>query len=181
MNFRTTLIYSSFLIFVCFTNFLSAQTTGSRNITINLSEVALLDIEPNVNTISFNFTAPTEAGLPILTPAANTTKWLNYTSAKANATANRNVTAQINQTCPGITIKLQAGPATGGGGTLGISTGQKSLTTTAQTIINGIGGAFTGNGANNGHQLTISTEITNYTQLVQTNNQTITITYTISN
>ncbi len=91
------------------------------------------------------------------------------------------ITAQIDQTFPGIALKLLAGTATGGGGTLGVSTGQKTLTTSPQIIISGIGGAFTGNGVNNGHQLTLATEITNYTQLVQTSSQTITITYTISN
>lgn len=181
MNNSIVLFCCCFLLSMCSTSLLYAQTIGSKNVSLNLSEVALLDIEPNTNNISFNFTAPTEAGMPISNPTANTTKWLNYTSAKATTTANRTVSAQIDQIIPGIAIKLQAGSATGGGGTLGTTTGQKTLTTSAQTIINGIGGAFTGNGANHGHQLTISATITNYTQLVQTNNKTIIITYTISN
>lgn len=169
------------LLSLCFTNLLYAQTTGSKNVSLALSEFALLDIEPNTNVIAFNFSPPTQAGMPISTPAVNTSKWINYTSAKATATPNRTISAQIDQLIPGITVKVQAATAIGGGGTLGTTTGLQTLNTSAQTIISGIGGAFTGNGTSNGHQLSISTQITTYTQLVQTSNQTITLTYTISN
>lgn len=58
------------------------QTTGSRNISIALPKVALLDIEP-VGTIAMNFLPPTDAGRPVASPAINTSKWINYTSAIA--------------------------------------------------------------------------------------------------
>ncbi|KAA5531723.1 hypothetical protein F0460_15375 [Paenimyroides baculatum] len=174
------LFYNTVLLLFCGTNDIFAQTTGNRNITLSLSEVALLDIEPNINTIAFNFTTPTEAGMPISKPSVNTTKWINYTSAKATTSPHRIITSQIDQLFPGISIRLQAANSVGGGGSLGTSTGQITLSTSPQTIINAIGGAYTGNGSNNGHQLTISTDITNYTDLVKTTNQLITITYTIS-
>lgn len=162
--------------------FISAQTTGSRAINLNLSEVALLDIEPSMAAISFGFLAPSEAGKPIIIPAVNTTKWLNYTSAIQTATPKRVVTAQIDQLFSGLFIKIQAAAATGsGGGERGVSIGKTTLTTTPTTIINSIGGAFTGTGINNGHLLSISLEVDDYKKLVQTTNKIITITYTISN
>lgn len=170
------------LLFFCGTFFLSAQTSGSRNISINLSEIALLDIEPSMTAISFSFLAPTEAGRPLTIPAVNTTKWLNYTSAKKTTTAARFITAQIDQSFAGLFIKLQAAAASGsGGGALGTSAGKVTLTTSPTTIITAIGGAYTGNGINNGHLLNISLEVDDYKKLVQTTSKIITITYTISN
>ncbi|MGG5210625.1 hypothetical protein ACQWU4_16995 [Chryseobacterium sp. MIQD13] len=157
-----------------------SQTTGNRNISVTLPVVTLLDIEPTGN-FSLNFTAPTEAGSAVTAPASNTSKWINYTSAIAPAGLTRRVTASVNQTIPGVDIKLQAAAASGsGGGTLGISSGQLTLSTTAVNIITGIGGAFTGNGANNGHRLTISLTVNTYANLSARTNTPIVITYTIT-
>lgn len=146
---------------------------------VTLPIVTLLDIEPTGN-ITLSFVAPTEAGLPITNPAVNTTKWINYTSAIAAGGLTRRVTASVNQTITGVDIKLQAAAASGaGGGTLGIPTAQVTLTTTPINIITGIGGAFTGNGANNGHRLTISLVPNTYANLARTNTPVV-ITYTIT-
>lgn len=158
---------------------LRAQTSGSRNVNLNLQEIALLDIEPT-GTLNFSFTAPSEAGNTLTTPSANTTKWLNYTSAVTVGNT-RNVTAHIDAALPGVAIKIQAGAvAAGGGGALGVSAGQVTLSTTPVNIITGIGGAYTGNGTNRGHQLTISLEVSDFSELSQTTNEVITITYTIT-
>lgn len=158
----------------------SSQTTGNRTVAVTLPVVTLLDIEPTGN-IALNFTAPTEAGLPLVAPAANTTKWINYTSAIASGGLTRRVTAQVNQVIPGVDIKLQAAAASGsGGGTLGTPTAQVTLTTTAVNIITGIGGAFTGNGANNGHRLTINLVVNSYSNLNTRSNTPVVITYTIT-
>lgn len=146
---------------------------------VTLPIVTLLDIEPTGN-ITLSFVAPTEAGLPITNPTVNTTKWINYTSAIAAGGLTRRVTASVNQTIAGMDIKLQAAAASGaGGGTLGTPTAQVTLTTTPINIITGIGGAFTGNGANNGHRLTISLVPNTYGNLSQTNTPVV-ITYTIT-
>ncbi len=161
-------------------HFTSSQTTGNRTVTVTLPIVTLLDIEP-AGTIAMNFTAPTEAGQPLVAPTANTTKWINYTSAIASGGLTRRVTASVNQVIPGVDIRLQAAAAAGsGGGTLGTPTAQVTLTTTAVNIITGIGGAFTGNGANNGHRLTISLIVNNYANLNTRANTPVVITYTIT-
>lgn len=173
---------TNILIMICFILSYKAlsQTTGNRTIAVTLPVVTLLDVEPTGN-ISLSFTAPTEAGRSILNPAANTTKWINYTSAIAPAGLTRRITASVNQTIPGVDIKIQAATASGaGGGTFGTPSGLITLTTTATTIISGIGGAFTGNGANNGHRLTISLTQNTYANLSARTNTSVVITYTIT-
>ncbi|WP_278551006.1 hypothetical protein [Elizabethkingia bruuniana] len=157
-----------------------SQLSSSKEISITLPIVTLLDIEP-AGGISLSFIAPTEAGRPLTSPTANTTKWINYTSAIAIGGVSRKVTASVSNLVPGVDIRLQAAAATGvGGGTLGTSTGQITLSTTPQTIISGIGGAYTGDGVNNGHQLTISLATNTYGNIQAQNNNTIVITYTIT-
>ncbi|WP_294236478.1 hypothetical protein [Chryseobacterium endophyticum] len=169
-----------FLISLFLSCSLFSQTTGSRTVTVTLPVVTLMDVEP-AGTITFNYTAPAEAGNAVVLPTSNITKWINYTSAITTAGVTRRITASISQIIPGTDIRIQAAAASGsGGGTLGISSGQIILTTTAQTIISGIGGAFTGNGANNGHQLTISLATNSYTNLAARSNTPIVITYTIT-
>lgn len=159
---------------------LFSQTTGSSAVSVTLPVVTLMDIEPTGNII-LNFVAPTEAGLAIINPAVNTTKWINYSSAIAPAGPTRRITASINPVIPGVSIRVQAAAASGsGGGTLGTSSGLVTLTATAATIIGGIGGAFTGNGTNNGHQLTISLVTNTYANLSARTNTPVVITYTIT-
>ncbi|WON94831.1 hypothetical protein ACLCDV_07670 [Sphingobacterium sp. Lzh-3] len=171
------------LIYICTLSFpfsSAAQLTGSKNVILTLPTVALLDIEP-AGLINMNFTAPTEAGSPLVNPTPNTSKWLNYTSAIAAAGSNRIITASISKIVPGIDIKLStASAAMGGGGALGTPSGQIILTTIAQTIVSGIGGAYTGNGANFGHQLTLTISPNNYATLSSANSTSIIIRYTIS-
>ncbi|WP_343664306.1 hypothetical protein [Chryseobacterium mucoviscidosis] len=169
-----------FLLFLMISCYLFSQTTGSRNIAVTLPVVTLMDIEPS-GAISLNYTAPNEGGNAITAPAANTSKWINYTSAIAPSGLSRRITASVNQTIPGIDIKIQAATASGsGGGTLGIPSAQITLTTVAQTVISGIGGAFTGNGSNNGHQLTVTLVTNNYSSLNARSNTPVIITYTIT-
>ncbi|MBB6372636.1 hypothetical protein [Chryseobacterium shigense] len=159
---------------------MSAPIFSQTLIAVTLPIVTLLDIEPT-GTFTLNFTAPTEAGQALTTPAANTTKWVNYTSAIASGGLTRRVTASINQTIPGVNINIQAAAASGaGGGTLGTPSGIVTLSTTAATIITGIGGAFTGTGANNGHRLTISLAVNSYANLSARTNTPVIITYTIT-
>ncbi|MCX8525848.1 hypothetical protein OF897_18180 [Chryseobacterium formosus] len=170
----------SFFIGLIISCQLFSQTTGNRTVGITLPVVALMDIETPA-TITLNFTAPTEAGKPVVAPSSNTTKWINYTSAIAQGGLTRRITASVNQVLPGITIRIQAAAASGsGGGSLGIPSAQITLSTTSQTIISGIGGAFTGNGANNGHRLTISLLANTYGNLSARTNTPVVITYTIT-
>ncbi|KPE49568.1 hypothetical protein AOB46_19705 [Chryseobacterium indologenes] len=154
--------------------------SANISVSMTLPIVALMDIEPSGN-INLNFTAPTEAGNALVNPVPNTSKWINYTSAIASGGLTRRITASVNKVIAGVNIRLQAASASGtGGGTLGTPTGQVILTTTPVTIISGIGGAYTGNGANNGHGLTLSLVPGNYASLQAQANTAITIVYTIT-
>lgn len=159
---------------------LFAQTTANFAINLNLTEVAILDIESQNGSSLFNFLLPTEAGISLVIPSTNTSNWLNYTSAKRESSPTRNITARVDQVLSGIAIKMQASSSSGVGA-IGTTTGKVTLTTNPIIIINGIGGAFTGNGVNKGHQLNISLEVNNYSELIKTTNKIVTITYTISN
>ena len=160
----------------------SGLYSQSANITVTMTLpiVTLMDIEPSGN-ITLNFTPPTEAGNALVNPTPNTSKWINYTSAIATGGLTRRITASVNKVIDGVNIRLQAAAASGaGGGTLGTSTGQVTLTTTPVTIISGIGGAYTGNGTNNGHGITISLVPGNYANLQAQANTAINIIYTIT-
>lgn len=169
-----------FVITFTISSHVFSQTTGNRTAAVTLPVVTLMDIEP-AGAIAMNFIAPTEAGRPIVSPATNTTKWINYTSAIAAGGLSRKITASVSPVIPGIDIKIQAAAATGsGGGTLGTPSAQVTLNTTSQTIISGIGGSFTGNGANNGHRLTISLSPNTYSNLSARTNTAVVIVYTIT-
>lgn len=174
------LIRSILLIVFCAVYSSTYSQTSSTTVTLTLPKVTLMDIEPT-GSITLNFTRPTEAGNSLVAPAPNTSKWINYTSAIASGGLTRRITASVNTVIPGVNIRIQAAAASGaGGGTLGTSAGQVILTTTPTTIISGIGGAYTGNGANNGHALTISLATSTYGNLQAQTNTAIVITYTIT-
>ncbi|REC42534.1 hypothetical protein [Chryseobacterium pennipullorum] len=170
---------------------LSAQDTktDSHTITISIPEVALVDIEPAATkNLTLGFTAPTEAGNPVIPATANSTLWLNYSSIKSETEPTRNVTVSLNAPIPGVDINVTAAAATGsGGGTLGLSAGLLTLSAAGQTIVSGIGSAYTGNGANNGHNLTYALAagsgpggVAAYADLQATPTTQATVTYTIS-
>jgi len=164
------------LLFILITT--KAQSVAESKVKFTLDPIALVDIEYSTPT-NLTFLSPTEAGLPLVVPNLNNTNWINYTSAITRNGVKRRITASLNELIPGVTIKLIAGPAAlYGAGNKGLSTGQQTLNTFAQTIINEIGGTYTGNGTNRGHQLSITAEIDRYENLTRIN-KIIVVTYTI--
>lgn len=165
------------------------SNTDSHTISITVPEVALADIEPAANkNITLGFTAPTEAGLPIVADGTDNTLWLNYSSIKSASDTTRNVSVKLDALIPGIDINLTAAAASGSGeGDLGTPSAQLTLSAADQTLISGIGSAYTGDGANNGHNLTYalapgsgSGTIATYADLEATSTAVATVTYTIS-
>ncbi|MFN3784070.1 MAG: hypothetical protein ACK4R6_09130 [Spirosomataceae bacterium] len=166
------------LLFFCFNGLLHAQTA---NVTVNLTfpSVALLDVEPNTENISFTLSAPTDAGQAIQTVASNSSKWLNFSSA-VGIGVTRRITAQYTGTLPaGVGITLSTANYVGSGaGTLGTAVPIITLSTAAQTIVNSIGGAFTGNGGSTGYNLTFAPILLDYASL-RSQSATITVIYTL--
>ncbi|WP_139421836.1 hypothetical protein [Chryseobacterium mulctrae] len=188
---KTTITLAMSLATFTLSSNLQAQDINkdTHTITISVPEVALVDIEPAATkNIILGFTAPIEAGNPITPSTANSTLWLNYSSIKSVADPTRTVSVSVNALIPGIDIHVTAAAATGfGGGLVGDPAAQLTLSATDQTIISGIGSAYTGNGVNNGHNLTYALAagsgpggVAVYSELQAMANTTATVTYTIS-
>ncbi|MBO6183849.1 MAG: hypothetical protein J6O88_04030 [Chryseobacterium sp.] len=187
---KTTIsLVLTFAAFALSANLKAQLLTDNHTVTISVPEVALVDIEPSATkNITLGFTAPTEAGNAITPSTANTTLWLNYSSIKSVADPTRSVSVSVNEIIPGIDIQVTAAPATGsGGGAVGTAAAQLTLKATPQNIISGIGSAYTGNGANNGHNLTYALVagstpggVAAYADLQAVATKVATVTYTIS-
>lgn len=158
--------------------------TDNHTVTVGVPEVAILDIEPSASkNISLSFTAPTEAGNSLVAPAANTSLWLNYSSIVASGTVKRTITAEIGAAITGIDLKLTAGAPANGVGDVGTAGSQITLSTTAQTILTGIGSCYTTDGVNNGSNLTYEVALpvstTDYNSIF-ISSTAVTVTYTIT-
>lgn len=173
------------LAFVAISANMNAQDaiSDSHNITITIPTVAILDIEPSASkNISMAFTEPTEAGLPIQA-STNNSLWLNYSSIKTTLIATRHISVKVETLIPGVDIKVTAAAPTGGAGTLGTSSAAVTpltLTGLDQSIISGIGSAYTGSGAS-GSNLTyalVPGNGTSYSDLIATTTATAKVIYT---
>ena len=165
------LLMSSYIVYG------QTTTTGTTTASLALPLVALLDVEPT-GSINLSFTAPTEGGAALGSSATNATKWINISSAVTSGLTRR-VTAQISGTVPsGVRLQLQTANATSGAGTRGTAITPIFLTTTAQTIINSIGGAYTNSGSGQGYNLTYSLDIQTYS-LLSSGSSTFTVLFTL--
>ncbi len=165
----------------------SAQTTGTGYLVfnVNIPEVALLDIEPAGNTnISLTFAPPGEAGeAPAFKNTSNNSLWLNYSNSRPVNGPFRKINIQLHGSLPpGITIRLKASPGSGlcGNGSFGIPNDEITLSNSPQTLISGIGGAFTGDGAGCGHRLNFIFTISESELLQSTQNNIVQLTYTLA-
>ena len=158
------------------------QTIKSHTLSLTLSEIAVMDLEPAVSSIALDLSSPSNAGASIQT-ATNNDSWINYSSCLAPSSPSRNISVQLTGTLPlGVELQLGISSASGiGNGVWGTSVGAVTLSGVTTTIISGIGGCYTGNGSNNGHQLSYSVVINNYAALEGAIYGPFLVTYTISN
>ncbi|HAQ37068.1 MAG TPA: hypothetical protein DCX89_09095 [Saprospirales bacterium] len=159
--------------------------TGQHGISVQFPSIVLLDIEPGDHTVNLEISAPTEAGNPVTigSLAADNTLWMNYTSALSSSASSRSVTVQLmsGSVPSGLRLRVQANTYSGtGAGTFGTPGGTINISGTAQNLLTGIRGAYTGNGVNTGHRLTYSLQIQNYGQLAGIQTGDLTIAYTIT-
>ncbi|MFA9372319.1 MAG: hypothetical protein ACERIH_11475 [Labilibaculum antarcticum] len=159
------------------------KSGDSHTVSITIPEVAILDIESaGSKDIALSFTAPKEAGLGV-TGSSNSSLWLNYSSIKSASNTTRTVSASVNNTIAGADIIISAASSSGGGaGTIGEPSGDVTLTTSEQVIVNNIGSCYTGSGVNNGHNLTYTLKVNGSYEELEASSQTpLTVTYTFSN
>ena len=158
------------------------KATEDHKVTISIPKVALLDLEGSKD-ITLKIDGPSEAGEAVsFANATNNDVWVNYSSiAEGNKT--RKVTVEISQDVPsGVYLKVLASGYSGNGkGALGTAGSILTLKTTAQDIVTKVGSCYTGDGVDNGHNLTYSLALTadaDYEKLVEGNTE-ITVTYTL--
>lgn len=157
--------------------------TEFSDLYITVPEICLVDVEPQIGTISLPLTSPTDAGAGIGAAATDDSRWINYTMSLSPTSNTRMVSAQITGGVvpSGLSLQVSAANYSGSGsGNFGATTGTITLNTTPQSIITGIGGSFTGNGVANGHQLTFNLVVTDYAQMRTSSQSTIEVTYTIT-
>jgi hypothetical protein len=154
------------------------QTSSSISAGITMPSVALLDIEPS-GSVVLNLTSPTQAGSILGSSNTNNSKWINISSAVASGTT-RKITAQVSGTMPtGVRLRVVSASVAGGAGTRGTPTAAIYLTNSAQTIVNGIAGAYTGSGVGAGFNLTYSLDIQTY-ELLKSGSYSFSVVYTLA-
>ncbi|MFA5850480.1 MAG: hypothetical protein WC833_11435 [Bacteroidales bacterium] len=109
------------------------------------------------------------------------TQWVNYSLDISPSEPLSSISVSIaSGTVPkGIELYIQAGSHVGSGrGKTGRPTGKIRIDNVPKVLINDIGNSYTGNGKNQGHQLTFSMVITDFS-LLQPGEYTLYILYTL--
>ena len=172
-----------------FTAVAQDSKTDKHTIDFKIPEVAILDLESSSKSSSIGLSAeaPNEAGNPLdLSKAKNADLWLNYSSIVGKKSdPSRDVSVQITtgDVPSGMEILLDAATDAGQGeGVVGTPTGQISLSTSAQTIISGVGSVYTGDGVKRGHNLTYTLQLASgkYGDIDFDQTGQIVVTYTLS-
>ena len=173
------------LLLLCLHTSLSfaQRNVNEINVNFSLNEIALLNIEPSNTTVVLNLDAPNNPGEKAKIVAANNKKWINFSSAISENSPPRNISIRIEDgSVPsGIHLKLMTSNYIGSGnGKLGSPESVITLNNSSQVIVSNIGGAFTGNGINNGYELTYYLEIYDYKLLDINNSETLSISLTLT-
>jgi hypothetical protein len=159
------------MFFALFPLFVFGQwERGQVSVFFALPEVALVDIESvGDNQIHFSILPSSESGQPPeLSKIPDETLWINYSSALSRNQNSRTITAEISQgnVPEGLRLFIEADRYLGSGnGSLGQPSGKTELGNSPRPIVTGIGNCYTGDGVNNGHQLSFSIEIADYAKL----------------
>lgn len=147
------------LLFCSTLGFAQDNLDDDHQIAFALPATSVLDIEGPGGDKSLTFTtqAVVEAGSLNDYDLIDETLWLNYTNIKPGNGVTRRVIVQMTGELPeGMTLTVAADDYTGiGYGEVGTPNPSAiTLDGTISTIVSNIGSVYTGNGVNNGHQLT---------------------------
>ncbi len=161
---------------------MAATDIATHDIQITINEIALMRVLTNAQ-IAFSVGSPaTEGDEPVITGTPNNTKYLQYTSI-VNASDRRTITAETSEDIPsGLILKLTASTPSTGKGDKGSSSGEKTLSSSAQTIISDIGSCYTGIGDSSGSNLSYTLEIDddNIGNLTEDDDIIVTVTFTLT-
>jgi hypothetical protein len=175
------LISGAICFFISSVNQVQAQ---SKYLGINIPTVSLINIVGPTNTnVSLGLNGPGEAGLGMKN-TSDSTMWLNYTFLKGSVSRPKtSIYAKIsNGSLPsGMKLYLTAKTATSYGlGNKGTSTGQITLNSTNQKVVQNVRSCYTGIGVGRGSNLVYDLDISNYSLTNYTAPIVLTITYTIT-
>lgn len=171
-------------------NVLAASDTTDHDITINVEEVALIDLNNNA-AITFTIGAPALAGDAfVVDPEEDASKWLWYTSIVAGSEESRKITVEIDNSTnipAGVLLYVEAlndADPTGGCGELGsFVAGPIELNDTAgdaEDIVTAIGSGYTGRvDGTDGVQLEYTLDIDGCEELFA-GNYTVNVLYTLT-
>jgi len=196
MNFKK-LFFAAVIVLSANASFGQDSETANHNVTINIPNIALLDLEftTGIAIALEGEVTGDEAGLPmsfINDKAKNSDTWINYTSiVSKSALTTRNVTVSLDDNGDavpdGLKLTVTAGAYAGGEGAGDLGTPVASpieITSTATNIIDAIGSAYTGNTAGRGHQLTYQLgyagTVTDFADLDSDVSAVLKIVYTLS-
>lgn len=135
----------------------------------------------NINPIYMDLTPTFNAGLPkkIIT---DDSQWLNYTTLVHPADPTISITVELaSGSIPeGLELQIEATSILGiSKGKPGIPTGKITVTHIPRVLLDNIGTCYTGSGRNEGHRITFSFVITDYSKLLS-GTTTIYVQYTIT-
>lgn len=177
-------ILATLVVMVLIDGEVRAQSQASLIFNLHLPDIVLIDVEPkDNNNITLNVPPPVRAGEGLdVSQVRNEELWINYTTSRRSNGTYRSVQVAMDGTVPaGMKIRLSASAraAGKGGGVFGSPAGSLTLGSSPQTLISGIGGCFTGNGVNSGHQLVFTLEVTDYALIEQVQDANLLLMYTL--
>mgnify|MGYP006296066631 CR=1 FL=1 len=156
--------------------------TATHDLSITINGFQLIALNGGGTPVSFEIGAPSEAGEKpeIISSSGVSDNYLLYSSIFSSTDSKITAGLDADVESP-LTLSVSATAASGGGGDKGdVQTGVE-LSNAAADVITGIGSCWTGLGTN-GAQLTYSLSIPDdVTDLDDANDQTLTVTYTITN
>ena len=154
------------------------QVESNTNVEIQFKMTALLQVVSKEN-VHLNLNKVNDAGSQIES-ASSCEIWLNYSvSSERGIRKKITVRKSTGNLPPGTKITMQAKAANQfGDGDKGFSTGLQILNAYEKTLIQNIGGAYTGSGIGKGHEIHFTLEHNDFKKL-KSGNHSITVTYTI--
>lgn len=181
---KNILLIGAGVCFLTVKTFAQLYDESQLTVSFTLPPVTLLDIEPATNnSLYFAMSPALESGAsPQFTETSNEELWLNYSSAVQNANGSRAIVAQISggSLPEGISLNVEASQSGGQGkGQLGQPAGKVALSGQPQTLIADIGNCFTGDGVGQGHQLTFTIELSDFSRLHAMSETVVVVLYTI--
>jgi hypothetical protein len=155
---------------------LSAQSTDNITITVTLNEICTIGLNDSL-TVTLTISPPAAGGENVLGDS-DSSKLLQYTSLVFAGTT-RSITVNwgsADSAPAGTSLKAEVTSIPSG---CGNSTGEVTVSDIARTLITNIGGCHTGEGAN-GANLTYTFSVDDISQLHVGDNQTVTLTFTLT-